>query len=312
MGILECVSNTDKRLFLIDTPGFDDTHKSDTDILREVADWLQRAYQNRILLSGIIYLHRVTDVRMGGSAMKNLRMFKKLCGDDRLANVVLATTMWSSGVDEKTALYREEQLRTQPDFWAKMVEKGSKIFRHDRGAESATEIVNYLISRKQRVVLDIQRELVDERKALQETAAGTEIQAEIERLRRCLKDELLEMQKEMQKAISSRDQQYQREIEDMKRNILGMLKQSEADKEKLRADKDELRRQMEREEYQRRQEARAREREIEDLRRRLAHMEQAAAKRPDPGAGYMPMYLMMIQDLNHRLDQREREGRERR
>lgn len=190
MGIHECVSKTDKRLFLIDTPGFDDTHKSDTDILREVADWLQRAYQNRILLSGIIYLHRITDVRMGGSAMKNLRMFKKLCGDNGLANVVLATTMWSSGVDEKTAVYREEQLRTQPDFWAKMVEKGSKIFRHDRGAASATEIVDYLISRKQTVVLDIQRELVDERKTLQDTAAGAEIQAEIERLRckrRCRK-----------------------------------------------------------------------------------------------------------------------------
>lgn len=95
----------------------------------------------------------------------------------------------------------------------------------------------------------------------------------------------------MQKAISRRDQQYQREIEEMKRDMLGLLKQSEVDKEKLRADKDELRRQMEREEYLRRQEARAKEREVEDLRRRVAHMEQAAAKtgRTDPGAGYMQL-----------------------
>ena len=31
-------------LVFVDTPGFDDTHKSDVDILKMVADWLKSTY----------------------------------------------------------------------------------------------------------------------------------------------------------------------------------------------------------------------------------------------------------------------------
>lgn len=62
-------------------------------MLRRVADWLNRTHQAKVKLAGIVYLHRINDTRLGGSAMKNLRMFKKLCGDDALSCVVLATTM---------------------------------------------------------------------------------------------------------------------------------------------------------------------------------------------------------------------------
>lgn len=48
-----------------------------------LADWLNRVYQNNVRLAGILYLHRIGDNRLGGTAMKNLRMFKKLCGDER-------------------------------------------------------------------------------------------------------------------------------------------------------------------------------------------------------------------------------------
>lgn len=65
---------------LIDTPGFDDTDKSDSETLAEVAIWLANSYRSQIRLTGILYLHRITDNRLGGCAMKNLKMFKKMCG----------------------------------------------------------------------------------------------------------------------------------------------------------------------------------------------------------------------------------------
>lgn len=83
-----------KTVYLIDTPGFDDTSRSDIDVLREIAGWLTASYSNRVFPHGIIYLHRISDVRMQGSAKKNLLMFKKLCGDDALRKVVLTTTIW--------------------------------------------------------------------------------------------------------------------------------------------------------------------------------------------------------------------------
>jgi ankyrin repeat protein len=80
----------------VDTPGFDDTYRSDTDVLREIAAWLTDSYSNQVKLKGIIYLYRIMDERMQGSAKRNLFMFKKLCGPKPLNNVNLATTTWSS------------------------------------------------------------------------------------------------------------------------------------------------------------------------------------------------------------------------
>lgn len=71
-----------KTVWLIDTPGFDDTETSDADVFQEIATFLARCFETGIRLSGVIYLHRITDPRMSGSAMKNLELFKLLCGKD--------------------------------------------------------------------------------------------------------------------------------------------------------------------------------------------------------------------------------------
>jgi hypothetical protein len=83
------------RVWLIDTPGFDDTNRSDAEVLKDVAFWLAAAYTRETQLAGIIYLHRITEVRMLGSAKRNLRMFKQLCGTNNLNSVILVTTHWS-------------------------------------------------------------------------------------------------------------------------------------------------------------------------------------------------------------------------
>lgn len=56
---------------LVDTPGFDDTNRSDTDVLTEIANWMGSTYRHGMLLSGILYLHRITDKKITGSSMKN-------------------------------------------------------------------------------------------------------------------------------------------------------------------------------------------------------------------------------------------------
>ena len=80
--------------YLIDTPGFDDTTRSDTEILWEIVNYLNRLYAKRVRLTGLIYLHRITDVRMQGSAVKNLDILRSLCGEDAFANIALVSTMW--------------------------------------------------------------------------------------------------------------------------------------------------------------------------------------------------------------------------
>ena len=79
---------------MIDTPGFDDTKKSDTDVLKDIAGWLLKAYQQDIRLSGMVYLHSISETRMKGSHMTNLRMFQKLAGLENMGHVILTTTMY--------------------------------------------------------------------------------------------------------------------------------------------------------------------------------------------------------------------------
>jgi len=96
---------THSPVVFVDTPAFDDIHKSDTEILSMISDWLVTSYKGHVNLATIVYLHRISDNRMSGSVLKNLRMFTSLCGEQAMPNVILATTMWSK-VDTKEGMDR--------------------------------------------------------------------------------------------------------------------------------------------------------------------------------------------------------------
>ena len=87
-------NNQSYDVFFADTPGFDDSTKSDTDVLKNIITWLGSMQQIDIKLSGIIYLHRITDDRVGGMSRRNLRMLQNLVGADKMANVLLVSTRW--------------------------------------------------------------------------------------------------------------------------------------------------------------------------------------------------------------------------
>ncbi|KAF8429574.1 P-loop containing nucleoside triphosphate hydrolase protein [Tirmania nivea] len=269
VAILPATLSDGTKLFLADTPGFDDTYKSDTDILREVASWLAEAYKNKIKLAGIIYLHRILDVRLGGSAMKNLRMFKALCGDDGLGSVVLATTRWSS-VSAEEGANRERQLCENPKMWKGMIEKGSQVFRVEQGREedAGEEIIQYLIRRRRPVTLDIQKDLVDKGMTLDRTAAGQEVTAEIEKQRLEYERKITDLRAEMKEAMATRDRERQEEIKEFKAELEAKMKEARENEKKLQADKEELRRQMENEARKQR----------EQLLEKLKHQERMAAR----------------------------------
>jgi predicted GTPase len=111
-----------RRIVLVDTPGFDDDKRTDAEILRILVKWLATASTRNLQLNGIIYLHPINQPRLQGSAKKNIRQFEKLCGENALQKVVLATTMWDVE-DEVVATQRERQLLETKEFWGYMREK---------------------------------------------------------------------------------------------------------------------------------------------------------------------------------------------
>ncbi|KAH6639505.1 P-loop containing nucleoside triphosphate hydrolase protein [Boeremia exigua] len=193
--VVPCSFGDGLKIYLVDTPGFDDTERTDTEILLQISGWLSSAYTVKLKLSGIIYLHRIPDVRVGGSGVKNLRMFRGLCGEDNLGSVVLATTMWDSiAHDLSIGEVRESKLKEDPNLWGKMIDQGSMVLRHDRGETSGMEILRYLIGRREKITLAIQKELNDEKKPLNDTGAGAALVSEMERLREMYEKKIIDLE----------------------------------------------------------------------------------------------------------------------
>lgn len=132
--------------FLIDTPGFDDPQRSDTDILQSIASCLADLYEGltsesaEISLSGIIYIHAIDELRMTGPMMKNLRMLLHLAGNENMQHLVLTTSKW--GVeDAKIPQDRERELTTDAKYWKDPLAAGARMRRYDDSQPSALSII---------------------------------------------------------------------------------------------------------------------------------------------------------------------------
>ena len=250
---------------LIDTPGFNDTYRSETEVLRDIADWLEYTYRipPHIKLTGIIYLQALTDRKMYGSSVRNLKMFRDLCGEKPLENVLLATTGW--GVAEKAgqmsqAVDKVDELRRDPDFWKPMIRRGATMARFEDSRDSALQMIMSLVG-KNPTVLQIQEELVDEGKNLSETAAGNTVNEELKRLQEKYKKELAKVQEEMQEALAARDEEMQDMLKDFQRRLERLLEENRQAQDLLH--------------YERRNEARRMQNDMDSMRREMERKMEA-------------------------------------
>ncbi|KAN0095155.1 P-loop containing nucleoside triphosphate hydrolase protein [Hyaloscypha variabilis] len=222
------------RFKLVDTPGFDDTYLSPTEILTEIAMFLRELYERKVYVNGILYLYPITNTRVTGSILEGLAMMRRLVGENSLKNVILVTTFWDKlrSVDE-SGLERERQLREK--FWEPLIYHGARIARSCNNRESALNLVNMVLI-SQRTILDLQRELVDEKRALLDTAAGKKMaegvferMVSVERRHEFVRSEILDIESK----LSTQDEYDKRLLRDLRRD------ESET-KERLKRLKDEL------------------------------------------------------------------------
>lgn len=139
-------------------------------------------------------MHRISDNRMAGSPLRNLRMFGELCGDKATENVVLVTSMWDK-VDQERAKKREDELIR--DYWADMLRYRATHSRFENTESSAWRVLEPLIDdQRLRQVLLLQEELVDLKKRINETKAGL-----------ALYDELFELLEREKKDVKKLEEQ---------------------------------------------------------------------------------------------------------
>jgi len=212
---------------LIDTPGFDDTTKTDAQILTTIADFLSQEYESGKKLNAVIYLHRISDVRMSGISTRTFRMFRKLCGNGTLSNAAIVTNHWGL-VDWDIGEAREKELVNQEVFFKPAFDGGAKLLRHYHTSESAHAIVRELLGNRPKPLL-IQEQLVDRHMNLGDTDAGEELNREMLQQIENLKEERQIMQQEKEEAIRTNN-------EKMKQWVDVQSKKMDADMDRLRGE----------------------------------------------------------------------------
>ena len=170
-------------------------------------------------------------------------MFRKLCGDDTLKNVVIVTNMWGEVTPERGAA-RELELQTDDMFFKPAMDKGAQMVRHMNTKATAEAVLLRVIHNKP-LALQIQKELVDEGRDITETAAGEELNRELNKLAEQHREQLHTLQKEMEAAMNAKDEETKEELGKVRAELIKNIQKIEYDRDRLSQDYEQEKRQSE-------------------------------------------------------------------
>ena len=202
-------------------------------------------------------------------------MFRELCGDTTLKNVVLVTNMWGE-VSRDVGEAREMELSS--NFFKQVLDKGAQMVRHHNTAQSAQDIIR-MIMKNRPVVLQIQRELVDEHKDIVDTAAGEAVNQELNEQIRRHQAELKEVQEQMMQALKEKDEETRQEMEEESRKLQEQMERIKKDSEGMASNYTE---------------------EKERMETKMREMQEEAKKERQRAEAE---YNRQMADLNHRLQE---------
>lgn len=161
-------------------------------------------------------------------------MFRKLCGEDTLQNVVIVTNMWGE-VDPRVGEAREAELMREDIFFKPVLEKGARMARHQNTAPSAKDIIRLVLDNHP-LPLRIQTELVTEHKDISETSAGEELNRELNAQIKKHQQEMRVLKQEMEQAIRDKDEETRKELEIETKKMQREIARFENDTKRLASD----------------------------------------------------------------------------
>ena len=158
---------------------------------------------------------------MGGISRRNFSMFRKLCGDQNLKNVLIVTNMWSE-VSPAVGEARELELMTDHLLFKPAYDKGARFERHTNTAESAHNIIRRIIKNHPEA-LRIQQEIVEERKDIVDVEAFGVLDKDMEKVRMKHKEELQALQYQLDIALRHKDTETQDELRAVRTEMIDRL-----------------------------------------------------------------------------------------
>lgn len=136
-----------RRVVFVDTPAFD-SERDEKEVERKLKRWLKKFFSRKARISGILYLHRITDTKLTDPPGPRLTLLESLCrgsvgGFPR--RVMMVTTMWGNLQSPQVGQEREAELQK---LWDRQVPRGdapSEVQRFDDTPESAWSTVFALL-----------------------------------------------------------------------------------------------------------------------------------------------------------------------
>ncbi|KAM6532573.1 hypothetical protein FSOLCH5_001997 [Fusarium solani] len=160
-------------------------------------------------------------------------MIKAVCGFSSYENLAIATTMWpeeTSYGEAKSLEDRENDMMTNDRYFGDLVAEGATMFRHgqtecrnpSKRLASAQDVTSHLVARLERrapEALRLQREMVDEKKLLGETAAGNAVAEDLEKARTACKKELIELEASIKSRLAGVNAAYASQLQEQRSDI---------------------------------------------------------------------------------------------
>ena len=146
-------------------------------------------------LGGIIYLHDISRPRMLGSDRQSLEVLQDLCGNKALSSVIIGITNLGYISKELSEKRRKER---SSGYWKALIDAGATIHEVENNTPSARNMIDNVLQNAQATratVLDIQSEMVDLAKVVEETNAGRRLKSTLR--------EVLEVQKALARAAEN-------------------------------------------------------------------------------------------------------------
>ncbi|KAH9483483.1 hypothetical protein JR316_0002951 [Psilocybe cubensis] len=170
----------DRSVMVVDTPGFDDTCTEDVQVLRKIATWLKKSYEERKTVAGVLYLHDISQDRFTGSVRKNLELFRRLCGREAFSQVVIVMTKGEKLHPQIASKY-EYELRSE--HWRDLIDAGATVLGFKRNYRSARSIIDHVLrGLTRKFILQLQKELVIQKKLLPATEAGKHLKTTLQQV----------------------------------------------------------------------------------------------------------------------------------
>ncbi|KAF9874471.1 hypothetical protein CkaCkLH20_08034 [Colletotrichum karsti] len=218
---------------VVDTPGFNDTMRSDAEVLATISNFLVAQHALGVPLKGIIWLHPIDERRMRGSDVDSLLMFQDLCGQEAMKNVTLLTTRWDVVENPTKGSKNERELKR--DFWRDMISYGSRVQRFDGTSDMACAIIERIL-RNHEVVLQVQKDILAEGKTLEETSAAQRIVPRLDEKLREKRERIRVLKKNVEVAACEDDRQVQKKWEEKLNQAVREEERIRASRKRLRAD----------------------------------------------------------------------------